>query len=178
MSVIAGDSQSTFGDTRLAAAFDSASNKIFQVGENHIGISGSAAHDLVLQSALRKRKKLDLSNRVAIFDTFRQLHPVLKEEFFLKPDEEEDDPYESSQMTVLIANPHGIFGVYSMREVYQFERFWAIGSGREYAIGAMHALYDQLDAEAIARSGVEAGCTFDINSALPLTLYSATSKVA
>ncbi|WP_137939288.1 MFS transporter [Chitinivorax sp. B] len=174
-SAIAADSQSTFGDTRLAAAFDAASNKIFQIGDSYVGISGSAAHDLVLQSALKKQKKLDLSSRAAIFETFRKLHPILKEEFFLKPDEEEDDPYESSQMTVLIANPHGIFGVYSMREVYQFERFWAIGSGREYAIGAMHALYDQFDAEGIARAGVEAGCTFDINSSLPLTLYTAAA---
>lgn len=173
MVAIAGDSQSTFGDTRLPAQFDAAYNKIFQLGDSYLGISGSAAHDLVLQSALRKQKKLDLSSRAAIFETFRKLHPVLKEEFFLKPDEEEDDPYESSQLTALIANPKGIFGVYSMREVYQFERFWAIGTGREYATGAMHAVYDSaLSAEEIARIGVEAGCQFDINSSLPMTLYS------
>jgi ATP-dependent HslUV protease subunit HslV len=30
---IAGDSQSTFGDTRLGASYDCASNKIFQIGD-------------------------------------------------------------------------------------------------------------------------------------------------
>ena len=169
---IAGDSQSTFGDTRLGASYDCASNKIFQIGDAWLGISGSAAHDLVLQAALKKYKKAKFDSRVAIFETFRGLHPILKEQFYLKPDEEEDDPYESSQMTVLLASAGGIFGVYSMREVYAFEKFWAIGSGRDYAIGAMHAVWDQYDNPAdIARIGVEAGCQFDINSSLPMTLY-------
>jgi ATP-dependent protease HslVU (ClpYQ) peptidase subunit len=56
--------------------------------------------------------------------------------------------------------------------VYEFERFWAIGSGRDYAIGAMHAVYDQLNTEAIAKVGVETGCMFDVASSLPMTTYS------
>ncbi len=73
----------------------------------------------------------------------------------MKPDEEEDDPYESSQITALLANPNGIFfGVYSLREVYEYERFWAIGSGADYALGAMQAVYDnpKLSAADIARA--------------------------
>ena len=169
---ISGDSQSTFGDTRLGASYDCAYNKIFAIGDAYMGISGSAAHDLVLQAALKKYKKADFSSRADVFNTFRALHPILKEQFFLKPDEEEDDPYESSQLTALIAAPSGIYGVYSMREVYAFEKFWAIGSGRDYAIGAMYSAWDRCDsAEEIARIGVEAGCQFDINSSLPMTVY-------
>lgn len=175
--VIAGDTQSTFGDTRLAAAWDAASNKIFALDESFIAISGSAAHDLVLQSALKSLKNPDFSSRAAIFETFRRLHPLLKEQFYLKPDEEDDDPYESTHMTVLIANPYGIFGVYSLREVYEYTRFWGIGSGRDYAIGAMHAHYDgPLAAADIARAGVEAGCAFDVYSSLPATLYQCELK--
>ena len=171
--VIAADSQSTYGDTRIAAPFDAAWNKLFPAGQSYFGIAGSAAHDLVLQAVLTGEKKLDLRNRQAIFETFRRLHPKLKEKYFLRPEEEEDDPYESNHLSALIANPHGIFGVYSMREVYEYTRFWAIGSGRDFAIGAMNAVYDRMDsAEDIARVGIEAGCTFDINSSLPLTLYS------
>lgn len=170
--VIAADSQSTYGDTRIAAPFDAAWNKIFRAAHSYLAIAGSAAHDLVLQAALASEKRLDFRDRGTIFDTFRRLHPKLKDKFFLRPEEEEDDPYESNHMSVLVANPHGIFGVYSMREVYEYTRFWAIGSGREFAIGAMHAAYDQLErAEDIARVGIEAGCAFDINSSLPLTAY-------
>jgi len=174
---IAADSQSTFGDTRLTSTYDARYNKIFQLDDSFIGISGSAAHDLVFQSALSKLKNRDFSSRAAVFDTFRKLHHKLKEDFFLKPDEEENDPYESSQMTVLIANPSGIFAVYSMREVYEYTRFWAIGSGRDYALGAMYAAWNTLDtAAAVAQLGVEAGCEFDINTAAPLTLYSTTLR--
>ena len=73
---------------------------------------------------------------------------------------------------VVIANAHGIFGVYPMREIYQFSRFWAIGSGRKFAMGAMHVAYEQnLSAREIAEIGVQAGCEFDVNSSLPMTVY-------
>ncbi|GAB3247402.1 MFS transporter [Chitinimonas naiadis] len=169
---IAADTQSTFGDTRLGHLHDARPDKIFESHHSLFGICGAAAHDLVLQSALAKGRTLDFSSRPAIFDSFRKLHPKLKEDFFLKTEEEEDDPYESSQMTVLIANAHGIFGMYSMREVYEYRQFWAIGSGRDFAIGAMRAVYERPDLTAadIARVGVETGCEFDVNSSLPLTL--------
>lgn len=169
---IAADTQSTFGDTRLGHLHDAWPDKVFESHGSLFGISGAAAHDLVLQSLLAKSRNLDFSSRPAIFESFRKLHPKLKEDFFLKTEEEEDDPYESSQMTVLIANVHGIFAVYSMREVYEYRQFWAIGSGRDFAIGAMRAVYQQPKRTAadIARIGVETGCEFDVNSSLPLTL--------
>ncbi|MBV8656341.1 MAG: MFS transporter [Burkholderiales bacterium] len=173
---IAGDTQSTFGDTRLGHLHDACPDKIFEAHGSLFGICGAAAHDLVLQAALSRTRALDFSSRPAIFDSFRKLHPKLKEDFFLKTEEEEDDPYESSQMTVLIANPQGIFGVFSMREVYEYRQFWAIGSGRDFAIGAMRAVYGQseLSAADIARIGIEIGCEFDVNSSLPLTLRTVT----
>jgi ATP-dependent protease HslVU (ClpYQ) peptidase subunit len=169
---IAADSLTTFGDTRLAAEHDRTYDKIVRRGETYIGLCGSAAHQLVFESLLAKNGDLDFSNKAAIFETFRRLHPILKEQHFLNPREEEDDPYESTQITALIANAHGIFGVYSMREVFEYTQFWAAGSGREFALGAMQALYSRLRTpEAVARAGVEAGAIFDKNSALPLTLY-------
>jgi ATP-dependent protease HslVU (ClpYQ) peptidase subunit len=169
---IAADSLTTFGDTRLGAEHDLTYDKIVQYRGAYIGLCGSAAHQLVFDSLLRRHDNLDLSNKLAIFETFRKLHPILKEQHFLNPKEEEDDPYESTQITALIANRHGIFGVYSMREVFEYTRFWAAGTGREFALGAMQALYPRLKtAGAIARAAVGVGAQFDKNSALPLTLY-------
>ncbi len=172
---IAADSQTTFGDDqKLLAGYDVFHDKIFRMGANYLAVSGSAAHDLVLQGALKSVKKLDLTSRQAIFDTFRKLHPKLKDGFYLRPEEDEEDPYESSQMMVMIANAHGIFAVYPMREIYEFSRFWAIGSGRKFAMGAMYAAYDQdLSAREIAELGVRAGCEFDASSSLPMTVYTA-----
>ena len=169
---IAADSLTTFGDTRLAAQFDRSYDKIVHHKGTYVGLCGSAAHQLVFQSLLAKNGDLDFSGKAAIFETFRKLHPILKEQHFLNPKEEEDDPYESTQITALIANGYGIFGVYSMREVFEYTQFWAAGSGREFALGAMQALYPRLRTpEAVAKAGVEAGAMFDKNSALPLTLY-------
>ncbi|MEN3296227.1 MAG: hypothetical protein V7642_5480, partial [Burkholderiales bacterium] len=75
------------------------------------------------------------------------------------------------------ANPYGIFGVYSYREVFSFERFWGIGSGRNFALGAMYAAYDHVkSAREIAEIGVQAGAEFDKSSSGPFRIYSLTTK--
>jgi len=175
--VIAADSLTTFGDLKLSAPFDRSPEKIVRYRDTYLALCGSAAHQLVFESLLKNREDLDFSGRVAIFDTLRKLHLVLKDQHFLNPKEEEDDPYESSQFTALIANEHGIFGVYSMREVFEYTKFWAVGSGREFALGAMNVMYGRLKtAEAVARIGIDAGCAFDKNSAMPMSIYSLKAR--
>jgi ATP-dependent HslUV protease, peptidase subunit HslV len=169
MAAIAADSLTTFGDTRLSDSFDASSDKMVRYGDTQIALCGSAAHQLVYENLLSTSKALNFNSKSEIFETFRKLHAILKEQHYLNPKEEEEDAYESTHITALIANPTGIYGIYSMREVFEFKRFWAAGSGREYALGAMNALYDKLDsAEAIARVGIDAGATFDKNSSLPM----------
>jgi ATP-dependent HslUV protease subunit HslV len=173
--VIAADTQTTFGDDqKLLADMDPFCQKIFEHAGTLFAISGSAAHDLVLQQALRQIRIKDFSSRSMIFETFRRLHPRFKEQFFLKTEEDAHDPYESTQMMILMANVHGIFAFYPLREVYQFSKFWAIGSGRKFAMGAMHALYQdtRTTAEDIARAGIEAGAAFDAHSSLPMHIHS------
>lgn len=179
---IAADSLTSFGDTKQAAEYVTDSDKILRftgvASENYMGIVGSAAHQLVMQSLIINHSdKIDFSNRLTIFNTLKTIHPILKEEYFLNSKEEDEDSYESSRVDALIMNANGIFGLYSLREVDQYSRFWAVGSGSEFALGAMYAVYDQLDdAEQIAKAGVTAGATFDNGSALPMTSYSMAVK--
>jgi ATP-dependent HslUV protease, peptidase subunit HslV len=174
---IGADSLTTFGDTRLADYHKRVHDKILKVGESLVALCGSSAHYVVMESALAKIDKPDFSGRSAIYETFRRLHPVLKEHSFLNPKEEDDDPYESSQITALIANETGIYGVYSYREVFDFDRFWSAGSGRNFALGAMNAVYaKERSAEAVVRAGLAAGCEFDKNSAGPFEIYSVKLK--
>jgi len=175
---IAADSLTSFGDLKLDYNYDAANDKILRHDENYIGIVGSAAHQLVLESIFASKKvadkkiEIDFSSRIGIFESFRTLHPLLKEKYFLNPKDEDDDPYESTQIDALIASPFGIFGVHSLREVTEYKKFWAIGSGGEYALGAMFALYDtDASAEEIAHAGVAAGAEFNNASALPLSSY-------
>ena len=170
---IASDSLVTFGETRLPPGYE-ANDKMFAVGGSWIGTVGTTAHMPVLRQALASltTDELKLDSRDALFDTFLQLHPKLKDRFFLNTKEHDSDPYESSQFSILIANVHGIFGVESYREVFEFERFWAIGSGRSFALGAMYAGFDKArSAREVAAAGVMAGCEFDTSSAGPLRVH-------
>jgi ATP-dependent HslUV protease, peptidase subunit HslV len=175
--VIAADKLTTFGDTRLSAKYE-ANPKIFKVKDTYIGIAGSSAHHQVVEAALRKVESPKFGGKQEIFETFVQLHPLLKEHFFLNSKEDDDDPYESSQYTILMANSTGIYGVYSYREVFAFDRFWAIGSGRAFALGAMFTTYDdkRLSARDVALAGVNAGVEFDKNSAGPTVAHAIKLK--
>ena len=171
---IAADSLTTFGDLRMGANLDAAYDKVQSYGDGYMGVVGSAAHSLVLESIINsKQLDIDFTDRMNIFETFRELHPILKDKYFLNAKDEEDDPYEATHIDALICNVKGIFGVYSLREVSEYTQYWAIGSGSEFALGAMHALYNRLDSvEDIARAGVEAGAEFNNASSLPMTSYS------
>ena len=170
---IAGDSLVTFGDTKLASGYEQ-NEKIFKVADSYVGIAGTVAHFPVLRKALRELPAADLrlGSREDVYSTFQKLHPILKDSFFLNSKEEDSDPYESSQLTCVIANATGIYGVYSYREVFAFEKFWGIGSGRSFALGAMFTAWDTkaATAKSIAEIGVKAGIEFDKNSGMPYQL--------
>lgn len=176
--VIASDTLTTFGATRLGSKHDAAPEKILRHKATFFGIAGSAAHQMVLASILNnheKAKDFSFNDRHEIYESFRKIHPILKEETYLNAKEEDNDPYESSQLTALVANAAGIFGVYSMREVFEFDRFWAIGSGRDFALGAMYATYNSTkSAKQIASLGVMAGVEYDTGTGLPLNVATVT----
>lgn len=174
---MAADALTTFNDLKLPPDLDAAGEKVIRIGEVCIGVVGYTAHHLVIQDALEHFEGADLTSRRGLFETFRALHPILKDEYYLNPEtDQEGDPYESTQVSLLVAAPTGIFGVYDMREVHEFSRFWAMGSGAAYALGAMHARWDDVEAGtlgpgALAAVGVEAGCRFDPGSGAPVTVY-------
>src|SRR6478735_4673645 len=179
---IAADTLVTFGDTRLAHRFED-NSKVFKVdtdsGPSYIGMAGTVAHFPVLRKAMSSmpREILHLNNKDDVFDTFTKLHPYLKDIFFLQTKEEDSDPYESSQFSVVIANATGIYGLYSYREVFEFKEFWGIGSGRSFALGAMHSIYGKAKtAKEIAEAGIAAGCEFDRNSAGPADVFTLKMK--
>jgi ATP-dependent HslUV protease subunit HslV len=182
--VMAADALVTFGDTRLSFNAE-ANQKLFRVadaeGESVFAVAGAAAHFLVLQQALAAQPAdaLRFGSKEQIFRTFTLLHPMLKESFFLQTKEDEHEPYESSQFTMLLANASGIYGIYSYREVFEFKQFWSIGSGRSFALGAMHASYDKArSAREVAEAGVAAACEFDRNSAGPIDVLTLKLKVS
>ena len=168
---IAADTQTTWGWEKETAKYVVNHQKIIQVGESYLAMTGSTTGKLVLRHYFDSLEKIpDFSNVNAIFAIWMKLHEALKETYFLRPNEDENDSFESSRLDILIANAHGIFSVEARRSVQEFSRFYAEGSGDNYAMGAMYALYDDdsKSAEDIARAGVEAAAEFNIATGLPV----------
>ena len=173
---IAADSLSTYGGTLQPRDHQRNESKILRLEENCFGLVGYAAHGLVLQSLIERHPgKFDLRGKSQIFETMLGLHDLLKDRYHLQTkDDMDDQPYESSQMSFFIANSSGIYHVDSYREITEIDRFWAIGCGRTYALGAMEAAYDapESDAECIARQGVSVSCKFSGYCSEPIDSFS------
>jgi ATP-dependent protease HslVU (ClpYQ) peptidase subunit len=146
--------------------------KIISFQSTCFGSSGHASWTLVLQSYFsRYAKDIDFSSLENSLETLRKMHVRLKEEYFLVPQASKTDLFESSEFTFLFANTHGIFEVEWDRTIRQYKQFAAIGSGDEYALGAMQAAFDLMgDAEEIARIGIEAAAKFDLYTELPVQI--------
>jgi ATP-dependent HslUV protease subunit HslV len=171
---IAADTLASFGTRKLAMTHNRNAGKIMRVGASFVGSTGWGANQTVLEHLFRSQSdQAQLSSTADIFELFLRVHVRLKQDYFLQPRSTEDDAFETSQLQLLIANSFGIFGVYSNREVIEFERFWASGSGSSYALGAMHSIYESAaDAIGIAEAGVRAAVEFDDATGAPIESHS------
>jgi ATP-dependent HslUV protease, peptidase subunit HslV len=173
---IAADTCTSFGDLKMLGGYEVGLSKIMEHDGSYLALAGSPTHQLVLESVFRRRgrgARYAFGDKLAIFESLVRLHGLMKEDYFLSSaNEEQSDPYESIRFEMLIANRSGIFGAYALREVSEYAKFWALGSGSDYALGAMYAAYDRLETAAeIAELGVRAGAEFDVASALPLAVH-------
>ena len=175
VAAIAADTLIKWGSAKESATYIANHDKILRVGESLVGVTGTATFTAILRDYFdHSSEEVRLDSPSQIFRTWNRLHGILKERYFLLPEEDKEDALESSRMDCLIANPHGIFGVAAHRTVQQFSKFYAYGSGSDYALGAMYSAFadPQLSAEQIARHGIEAAAEFDDGTGLPVTSYS------
>ena len=171
IAAIAADTLTKWGSAKESATYIANHEKILQVGDSHIAITGTATFKLILRDYFANGTEARLNNAADIFRTWNRLHAALKERYFVLPEEDKEDALESSRLDVLIANPHGIFGVSGHRTVQEFSRFYAYGSGSDYALGALYSAYEdpQRGAEALARHAIEAAAEFDDCTGTPIT---------
>lgn len=169
---LAADTLARFGGTLESAEYIANADKLISVGDAHLAPAGPASAQLVLRSYFDDPEhRVDFSGLQQIFETFREMQSALKESYHLNPKEDENDPFDSLQMEILLASPAGIFGVYPLRSVQEYTKFYAFGSGAPYALGALEALYDRFEsAEELARRAVAAAAKFDDSSEVPVTV--------
>lgn len=148
--------------------------KIFRHHDLYVGTSGDAVWADVLKNYFRKHPKSFLFRSTdELFVELSRLYKVLKEDYSLVSRSGEYDNLVSSEHTLLLANPAGLFEVDCYRDIRQCTQFCAIGTGKKYALGAMCAVYDIIkDPKDIVKVGVEAACQFDCYSDLPADYFS------
>ena len=176
---IAADTLTKWGTGKESAAYIANNNKIVAAGDTFIGASGSATFKTIMHDYFARTKtKARFSSTIEIFRTWQAFHEVLKDEYFLVTTSDKDDSLESSRFDVLLANPHGIFGVGAHRTVQEYVKFYAIGSGTDVALGAMYGVYDdpRRSAEDVARFAIEAAAEFDDATGLPVMSHSIKLK--
>lgn len=172
---IACDTLTKWGTGKESAQYIANHSKLLQVGDSYMGITGAVTFRLALEEFFSgPDAPTRLQGPMEIFKAWHQLHAALKEHYFLLPDEDKEEGLESSRIDVLIANPRGIFGVSAHRTVQEFAKFYAYGSGADYALGALYSIYDTggRSAEDIARFAVEAAAEFDDGTGIPVVSQS------
>lgn len=176
MAAIAADSMTKWGSGKETAEYVVNHHKIVRVGDTYMALTGAASAKVIFKDhfAKAKQKNARFDTVDHIFQAWLGLHTAMKETYFLNPSGDDEDEFETTRVDVAIANAHGIFGVAQHRDVQEYSKFYALGSGYPYALGAMFTVYDDPDksAEEIARIGVQASGEFDDSTGLPIFSYS------
>ena len=178
---IAADSLTTFGDTRLASAVRP------QLRQDHPSprapTSGCAAPPRTSscsRACCKQNPDLDFCSRLAIFETFRKLHPILKDAAL--PQSEG-----GGGRSVRVDADHGAdrqrrTASSACTRCARCSSTRASGRSARAASSRWARCTRSTRASRpprrSRRSGIEAGATFDKNSALPMTLYTVTAAPA
>jgi len=176
--IIGADTQFMTGSIVTSSKYRVNHHKIHSVGDALVAFTGWSLIQNIFDDIIERYPgDLDFRSRQHIFRTFLFLHEKIKGDYFIESRERDNQPVESSQWDCLIACPAGIFEVASYRTIVEYERFWADGSGTNFALGAMHATYDKAaDPLDVAKAGLAAACEFDEASGTPMKFHSVTLK--
>jgi len=171
---IAADTQENFGDRRVLRD-DHSSSKIMKIGASYVAQTGWGLYENILGDYLGKSGTPRFRDERDIFAFFNRFWKRMRKDYSFVNDQAMDDdksPFADLDASFLIVNAGGIFHVTGQMSITRFKRFDAIGSGGPYALGALHALYDEkLDAAEIARRACGAALHLDISCGGVIDLY-------
>ena len=163
--VMAADTLTTFGDSEVMPQENARTPKVGRIGDSLIGGAGWAVYDDILNNYLSTRPTPDLTSSKKIFSFFLEFWKALHEQYTFVNDQAAQamSPFGDLDSTFLIANSGGIFTVASDLGVTPLSRYYAIGSGGEYAIGVLYTLYNRTDdIKEIATDAVNAAIAMNL----------------
>ena len=161
--VMAADTMGFYGSQRVPVD-NSRAFKIRRVGPVLLAMTGWSVYDNIIDDMLVKQPDVSLGTAQEIFNFFMILWADLHERYPFVNDQAatKDSPFGDLDATFLIANGGGIFKIASDTNVSHFKKYYAIGSGSDYALGCLYTIYDSdLDPAAMASRAVETAINFD-----------------
>lgn len=163
--VMAADTQSNFG-SRAMPRDNQFSSKIRRVGDALLGRTGWGIYENILDDVLAEGQPPDLAARPEVFRFFTEVWKTLRQRYSFVTDRSgrKDSPFGDMGGSFLIARPGVVFYVSPNLGVSEFRQYFAIGSGSDYALGALYQLYDGPDdAEQLARRAVETASALNVH---------------
>jgi len=161
---LATDSVTTFGEHQESVE-NLHTEKIRQIGSAYVASAGWSVYDNILDDFLAKQETVpQLTDKTSIYAFFVLFWKALHSDYSFVKDQGSDEksPFGDLDASFIVVNTSGIFHVSSDMAVTQFDRYTAIGSGVDYALGAINACYADKPAEEIARVAVETTSKFNI----------------
>lgn len=155
----------------LLAEYQVNASKLISYGDSILGISGSCAVMRIFEDFLDRSEPAHLGSRTDVFRWLLAQQDTLKSDYYMKTDNGNDksQPTESQWLTAMLINPHGIFSINPYRQVNEYSKFWAVGSGCRFALGALEILYKQpLTATEIAREAALVATKFNPGCSEPV----------
>jgi ATP-dependent HslUV protease subunit HslV len=162
--VVAADGLTVFGSVKPAPG-NVAVSKIRRVGRALVASTGWCLYENIMNDYLAGRKSVRLEDEGDVFRFFMGFWRALRKKYSYVNDqcEEKDSPFADLDSQFLVATRKRILYVPTDMSVTEFRKFHAIGSGADFAVGAMHVLYDQArTAREIASRSVEAAIAHSI----------------
>ena len=162
--VVGADTQQNFGSNKPCPG-NLRESKLRRIGPALLASTGWGLYDNILDDYLSRRKAVRLLSRADVFQFFKGFWRALHKEYSFVNDQsgEKDSPFGDLDASFMVVNKAHIFHVSSNMSVTEFLKFHAIGSGSDYALGAMHVLYEEnLRAEEMARRAVDAAMVHNI----------------
>lgn len=161
--IVAADSLTVFGTTRVPPSMHVA-RKVIKVGSSYLAATGWGVYEDIIEDFIARRKITRLAGKREIHGFFMKLWKDLHDVYSFVNDQcgnKDESPFGHLDSSFMVANRKGIFYVAPDMSITEFARFFAIGSGGQYSLGALHVMYEGRDgAEELGRKAVETAIAF------------------
>lgn len=164
---IGADTRGTWSNTAVSHENSSSTKLIEWEGVGTFAVVGNAAAKIPFSMFLEAYEKPAKITNTTLYVLLRDFIKHAKEYELLQPDITESLFHTYQNM--LFACPTGAYAIDSQRGVYDVNKYFAMGSGEDFAMGAMAHTYPlKYTAEQIALAGLESAAELDIYSGVPL----------